>query len=143
MVLAFCAPFLYKSLAYHEVCQVTYWCTNGFGPNPNYKVTISSDGSIQYVGGAWAPRRGTWTASACEDLTKISQLLHRVGFWKYSDYYAVDEYEMPRYFVSAVAKDGSSHGVMSYGKGPQGLLEIQDEIDKIWKSAQNWKPSPD
>ena len=122
-----------------ELKEVTFERTRCFGACPAYKVTLRANGTLTYVGQAFVPRVGTYTAKFWgNDLEKLSQLARRNGIWHLKDKYSLQITDQASQKLTL--KGAGTKTIDEYGhSGPVELWGFQMAIDGILENARDWK----
>jgi hypothetical protein len=97
-----------------------------FGTCPVYSVTIDAKGAVVFEGtkSVGSPGRHTDNVSVAAVLATA----RRIGFFDLNDSYRAPIMDLPTTFVTITA-DGRSKRVEDYFGAPQGLKELEKQID--------------
>jgi len=132
--------------------MITLERTACFGFCPDYKLTITADGSVVFEGRRFVKQEGATMKSAItqDQLKRLMVEFDRVKFFSLEDDYmdnprvcAENETDNPSAFTS-IRINGKSKTVRHYHgcrgpKVPKEITELEDKIDEIVNTAQ-WLP---
>ena len=111
-----------------------------FGFCPAYRVSISGDGEVVYVGERNVSVGGEHRARIPQ--ADVQALLHRfdeIGFAGLQDRYRAPATDLPTYTIT-LERNGHSKTVVDYGGQmvgmPRAVRELEDEIDRVANTAQ-------
>ena len=106
-----------------------------FGFCPAYTVTITGDGQVTYVGGAFVNVMGEQRANISP--SEVQSLLRRfdaVHFESLSDAYRAQVSDLPTYTI-VLERNGHRKAVVDYGGlsagMPEAVRDLQNEIDRV------------
>ncbi len=138
IALAACAPV--QSAAQEGPAVITLSRTVCFGFCPAYRVTISSDGQVTYVGEAFVNVRGEQRATIpAADVQRLLARFDEIGFEQLNDEYRSAATDMPTYTIT-LERDGRRKRVVDYGGPgvgmPASVRELQAEIDRVANTAR-------
>jgi hypothetical protein len=111
-----------------------------FGFCPDYTVTITGDGQVQYEGRRFVNVVGRRTATIPrEAVARLVRRFDEIGFHRLRDAYRAEVTDLPTYSVS-ITREGRTKTVVDYGGTsagmPQSVRELQNEIDRVAGTAQ-------
>lgn len=111
-----------------------------FGFCPAYRVTITGDGRVTYVGERFVNVRGEQRATIpAADVQRLLQRFDEVGFNNLRDEYRAQVSDLPTFTVT-LERNGRRKTVVDYGGTSAGMPEsvraLQDEIDRVANTAQ-------
>lgn len=121
--------------ASEEPTMITLARSTCFGFCPGYRVTISGDGEVVYVGQRFVNVVGERRAQISQ--AEAQQLLRRfdeIGFDSLRDEYRAPVTDLPTYTLT-LERRGRRKTVVDYGGVgagmPRAVRDLQDEIDRI------------
>jgi len=111
-----------------------------FGFCPAYRVTITGDGQVTYVGERFVNAVGERRASISpEDVQRLLRRFDEIGFDGLRDAYRSEATDLPTYTVT-LERNGRRKTVVDYGGVgagmPRAVRELQDEIDRVANTSQ-------
>lgn len=138
LALAACAPTV--TAAQDGPVLITLSRSACFGFCPTYRVSISGEGEVVYVGRGFVNVVGEQRATIPR--AEVSALLTRfdaVGFSSLRDEYRAQISDLPTYTISLV-RNAQTKVVVDYGGPGAGMPEavrgLQDEIDRVAGTAR-------
>src|SRR5688572_19820074 len=100
-----------------------------FGTCPVYSVTIDAKGHVVFEGTQFVAAQGQHTDSIpASSVAALLATARRIGFFELQDSYRAAISDLPTTFVTITA-DGRTKRVENYFGGPQGLRELEKQID--------------
>lgn len=138
LALAACAPTVTSAQDAPVLITLSRSACHGFCPI--YRVTISGEGEVVYVGRGFVNVVGEQRASIAR--AEVAALLTRfdaIGFSSLRDEYRANVSDLPTYTISLV-RNGRTKIVVDYGGPGAGMPEavrgLQDEIDRVAGTAR-------
>lgn len=130
----------YSHFQKSDLKEISLERTPCFGACPIYKVTLKPDGKVVYEGKRFVDKIGRYEAQVnSEDVQRINEIVHKLGYWKLKDKYTAQITDMPSALVTVVTEK-KSKTTDNYGnQGPTELWAIEQLIDKVVAGAQDWK----
>lgn len=130
-------PFPYGAGGEYDEVTITLERTMCFGTCPDYKVTISGDGTVVFEGRNFVAVEGVQTAKISEEqVQNLVDEFYSTGFFSLRDRYEQQITDLPSQTTS-ITIDGKSKTVYRYGFEPQQLAELEDKIDEI-AGTEKW-----
>ncbi len=138
IALAACAPV--ETPAAEGPVRITLTRSVCFGFCPAYRVTITGEGEVTYVGERFVNVTGEQHAQASRaDVQRLLERFDAIGFEQLQDRYSAHVTDIPTYTIT-LERDGRSKTVVDYGGlsvgMPRAVRELQDEIDRVANTAQ-------
>ena len=145
LLLAFMTPLaLVADEPRPAISGITLERTGCYGPCPSYKVTVHSDGTVEYEGIKYVKEKGTRKGKITEaEFRTLADKTEAIGFFKLKDLYDQEQNpdgsittvtDLPTR-ITTVTKDNHSRTVKNYFGGPKGLEELEGLIDEVTKSS--------
>lgn len=111
-----------------------------FGFCPVYRVTITGDGEVTYVGERFVNVAGERRATIPRaDVERLVRRFDEIGFDQLRDSYRAPVTDLPTYTVT-LERNGRTKTVSDYGGlsagMPNAVRELQDEIDRVANTGQ-------
>lgn len=111
-----------------------------FGFCPVYRVTITDDGEVTYVGERFVNVTGERRATIPRaDVERLLRRFDEVGFEQLRDSYRAAVTDLPTYTVT-LERNGRTKTVSDYGGVsagmPRAVRDLQDEIDRVANTGQ-------
>lgn len=133
-----CAPT--TTTAAEGPVRITLTRSVCFGFCPAYRVTITGDGEVTYVGDRFVNVTGERRATVPRaDVERLLRRFDEIGFDQLRDAYRAQVTDLPTYTVT-LERDGRSQTVLDYGGVgagmPRAVRELQDEIDRVANTGQ-------
>jgi hypothetical protein len=133
-----CAPL--ESPAAEGPVMITLSRSMCYGFCPAYRVTISGDGQVTYVGERFVNVVGERRANiAPADVERLLRRFDEVGFDRLRDAYRAQVTDLPTYTVT-LERNGRRKTVVDYGGVsagmPRAMRDLQDEIDRVANTGQ-------
>lgn len=102
-----------------------------FGACPDYMVTITGTGKVEYEGGRYVCRSGKqqWQLPP-EKVDELIKAFRKAKFFDLRDRYVTDMNDLPAAQTSFEV-DGRKKTVLHYGEEQKALSELEDSIDRI------------
>jgi hypothetical protein len=133
-----CAPV--ETPAAEGPVMITLTRSMCYGFCPAYRVTISSDGEVTYVGErfvhAVGERRGTIPRA---DVERLLRRFDEARFDQLRDSYRAEVTDLPTTTIT-LERNGRSKTVVDYGGlsagMPRAVRDLQDEIDRVANTGQ-------
>jgi hypothetical protein len=137
--LAACAPVDTPPPAQGHVA-ISLERTVCFGFCPAYRVTITGDGQVTYVGERFVNVRGEQHAAIpAADVQRLLQRFDAVNFNSLRNEYRAQVTDLPTYTIT-LERNGRRKAVVDYGGTiagmPESVRALQDEIDRVANTAQ-------
>lgn len=138
LALSACAPV--EAPAQEGPVMITLTRSVCFGFCPAYRVTISGDGQVTYVGERFVNVAGERRATIPrEDVQRLLRRFDEIGFDQLRDSYRAEVTDLPTYTVT-LEHNGRRKTVTDYGGVsagmPRAVRELQDEIDRVANTGQ-------
>jgi PAS domain-containing protein len=136
--LSACAPT--TTTAAEGPVMITLTRSVCFGFCPAYRVTISGDGQVTYVGERFVNVVGERRASVPRaDVERLLRRFDEADFDQLRDEYRAQVTDLPTYTIT-LERDGRRKTVVDYGGisagMPRAVRELQDEIDRVANTGQ-------
>jgi hypothetical protein len=133
LALSSCAPV--ETPAAEGPVMITLTRSVCFGFCPAYRVTISGDGEVTYVGERFVNVVGQRRATIPRaDVERLLRRFDDVGFDQLRDAYRAEVTDLPTYTVT-LERNGRRKTVVDYGGVsagmPRAVRDLQDEIDRV------------
>ena len=133
-----CAPV--ETPAAEGPVTITLTRSMCYGFCPAYRVTISGDGQVTYVGERFVNAVGERRATiARADVEGLLRRFDDVRFDQLRDAYRAEVTDLPTYTIT-LERDGRSKTVVDYGGlsagMPRAVRDLQDEIDRVANTGQ-------
>jgi Domain of unknown function (DUF6438) len=111
--------------------------TECYGTCPVYTVSLHSDGSATFIGGANAQLKGRWTGVVPgRDFQELARLADLIGFESFEAHYARPVTDNPTAIVT-VARGEKRKTVSNYAEsGPLALAGFEQAIDIVAARAE-------
>ena len=107
-----------------------------FGRCPVYKLTVYSDGKVEYEGKDFVKEKGARRSRISEkDFRKLMKKVEEIGFFEFKDRYDGRITDLPTR-ITTVTKGDVSKTVRNYYGGPESLSDLEQLIDEVTNSAQ-------
>lgn len=137
LALSSCAPV---TTASEGPVMITLTRTVCFGFCPAYRVTITGDGQVTYVGERFVNVTGERRAQIPRaDVDRLLQRFDQIGFEQLRDEYRARVTDLPTYTIT-LERNGRRKSVADYGGlgagMPQAVRDLQDEIDRVANTGQ-------
>ena len=114
-----------------------------FGTCPVYKLTVYSDGKVEYEGKEYVKEKGPRTSRISEkNFLRLMKKVEGIGFFRLNDRYEGRITDLPTR-ITTVTKGDVSKTVRNYYGGPKGLHDLEQLIDEVTNSAQWTGVHPD
>lgn len=114
-----------------------------FGTCPVYKLTVYSDGKVEYEGKDHVKEKGSRSSKIDEKLfLRLMNKVDEIGFFKLNDRYEGRVTDLPTR-ITTVTKGDVSKTVRNYYGGPKGLHDLEQLIDEVTNSTQWTGAHPD
>ena len=114
-----------------------------FGTCPVYKLTVYSDGKVEYEGKDHVKEKGARSSKIDEKFfVRLMKKADEIGFFKLKDRYDGLVTDLPTR-ITTVTKGDVSKAVRNYYGGPKGLHDLEQLIDEVTNSAQWTGVHPD
>ena len=114
-----------------------------FGTCPVYKLTVYSDGKVEYEGKDHVKEKGSRSSKIEEKLfLRLMKKVDEIGFFKLNDRYEGRITDLPTR-ITTVTKGDVSKTVRNYYGGPKDLYDLEQLIDEVTNSAQWTGVHPD
>jgi hypothetical protein len=138
LALSECAPM--ETPAAEGPAMITLQRTACFGFCPVYRVTITGDGAVTYVGQAYVNVVGERRADIPRaDVQRLLQRFDDVNFDQLRDSYRAQVSDLPTFTVT-LERHGRRKSVVDYGGVsagmPRAVRDLQDEIDRVANTSQ-------
>jgi Domain of unknown function (DUF6438) len=138
LALSSCAPV--ETPAQEGPVMITLTRTACFGFCPAYRVSISGDGQVTYVGEAFVNVVGERRATIPrEDVQRLLRRFDDINFGQLQDAYRAHVTDLPTFTVTLERNGGrktvADYGGLSAGM-PRAMRELQDEIDRVANTGQ-------
>jgi hypothetical protein len=138
LALSACAPV--ETPAAEGPAMITMTRSMCFGFCPAYRVTISSDGEVTYVGERFVDAVGERRATIPRaDVERLLQRFDEVRFDQLRDAYRAEVTDLPTYTIT-LERNGRTKTVVDYGGlsagMPRAVRDLQDEIDHVANTGQ-------
>jgi hypothetical protein len=136
--LSACAPM--EAPAAEGPVTITLTRSTCFGFCPAYRVTITEDGQVTYVGERFVNVVGERRATIPRaDVARLLRRFDEIDFFQLRDSYRAAVTDLPTYTVT-LERDGRRKTVVDYAGVsagmPRAVRELQDEIDRVANTAQ-------
>jgi hypothetical protein len=142
LVLALCL-FADNGRAESPVTKISLERTACFGTCPVYKITVYSDGKVEYEGKGYVKEKGGRTSRISErDFVRLMKKVDEIGFFELKDRYDGRITDLPTR-ITTVIKGDVSKTVRNYYGGPESLYALEQLIDEVTNSAQWTGVHPD
>ena len=133
-----CAPV--ETPAAEGPVTITLTRSMCYGFCPAYRVTISGDGQVTYVGERFVNAVGERRATiARADVEGLLRRFDDVRFDQLRDAYRAEVTDLPTYTIT-LERNGRSKTVVDYGGlsagMPRAVRDLQDEIDRVANTGQ-------
>jgi hypothetical protein len=133
-----CAPV--ESPAAEGPLMITLTRSVCFGFCPAYRVSISGDGEVVYVGERFVDAVGERRATISrEDVQRLLARFDEIGFEQLQDVYRAPITDLPTYTIT-LERSGRRKTVVDYGGVsagmPRAVRELQAEIDRVAGTSQ-------
>lgn len=114
-----------------------------FGNCPMYSLTLSNDGTAEYVGRDHVQKMGTFTKNiGAEKVSLLLQRFNAINFWEMEDRYNSELSDTQKVIISLFRKD-STKVVSGDHARPEGLINIEKTLSKIADSEEGWTKTKD
>jgi hypothetical protein len=138
LVIFACAPV--ETPAAEGPVTITLTRSMCFGFCPAYRVTISDDGDVTYVGERFVNVVGERRASIPRaDVERLLRRFEEAQFDELRDAYRAQVTDLPTYTIT-LERNGRSKTVVDYGGlsagMPRAVRDLQDEIDRVANTGQ-------
>ena len=138
LVIFACAPV--ETPAAEGPVTITLTRSMCFGFCPAYRVTISDDGDVTYVGERFVNVVGERRASIPRaDVERLLRRFEEAQFDELRDAYRAQVTDLPTYTIT-LGRNGRSKTVVDYGGlsagMPRAVRDLQDEIDRVANTGQ-------
>ena len=118
------------------VSKISLERTMCFGRCPVYKLTVYSDGKVEYEGKDFVKEKGARRSKISEkDFRKLMKKVEEIGFFEFKDRYDGRITDLPTRITTVTKGDGSKT-VRNYYGGPESLSDLERLIDEVTNSAQ-------
>ena len=135
LILAVCL-FADNGRAESPVNKISLERTMCFGRCPVYKLTVYSDGKVEYEGKDFVKEKGVRRSRISEkDFRKLMKKVEEIGFFEFKDRYDGRVTDLPTR-ITTVTKGDVSKTVRNYYGGPESLSDLERLIDEVTNSAQ-------
>jgi len=139
VALACCAPVATPA-AQEGPVMITLTRSACFGFCPAYRVTISGDGEVVYVGERHVNVVGERRARIPQaDVQALLRRFEEIGFNDLRDEYRAHVTDLPTYTIT-LERDGQRKTVVDYAGPsagmPRAVRDLEDEIDRVAGTAQ-------
>ncbi len=133
-----CAPV--HSAIVEEPATITLARSTCFGFCPGYRVTISGNGDVVYVGQRFVNVVGERrTHISQEEVQRLLRRFDEIGFEDLHDVYRAPITDLPTYTLT-LERNGRRKTVVDYGGVsagmPRAVRELQDEVDRVANTSQ-------
>jgi hypothetical protein len=130
-----CAPVEAPAQETQGPVEITLSRTICFGFCPDYRVTITSEGNVTYVGRSFVNVRGEQRATVPRaEAARLIARFDEIGFDQLRDAYRANVTDLPTTTVS-ITRNGRTKTVVDYGGlsagMPRVVRELQEEIDRV------------
>jgi hypothetical protein len=123
-------------LAEAQPTKISLERTPCFGTCPVYKLTVHSDGKVEYEGKEYVKEKGSRSSKIDQKLfLRLMKKVDAIGFFKLNDRYEGRVTDLPTR-ITTVTKGDVSKTVRNYYGGPKGLRDLEQLIDEVTNSAQ-------
>lgn len=130
-------------LAESPLTKISLERTLCFGTCPHYKITVYSDGKVEYEGKDYVKEKGSRSSKIDKKLfLRLMKKVDEIGFFKLNDRYEGRITDLPTR-ITTVTKGNVSKTVRNYYGGPKGLHDLEQLIDEVTNSAQWTGAHPD
>ncbi|HET9232094.1 MAG TPA: DUF6438 domain-containing protein [Vitreimonas sp.] len=138
LVIFACAPV--ETPAAEGPVTITLTRSMCFGFCPAYRVTISDDGEVAYVGQRFVNVIGERRANIPRaDVERLLRRFDEVGFDQLRDAYRAEVSDLPTFTIT-LERGGRTKTVVDYGGlsagMPRAVRGLQDEIDRVANTDQ-------
>ena len=125
------------------VTKISLERTACYGTCPVYKLTVYSDGKVEYEGKDHVKEKGARSSKIDEKFfVRLMKKADEIGFFKLKDRYDGLVTDLPTR-ITTVTKGDVSKAVRNYYGGPKGLHDLEQLIDEVTNSAQWTGVHPD
>jgi hypothetical protein len=127
-----------------QITKIVLERTPCFGTCPVYTVTVLSSGQVEFAGEDHVKVKGSQTGRiSAEDFARLVKKIAEINFFNLRSRYdgknpdgsGTTVTDLPTRKTS-VTRGGETKTVENYFRGPPGLNELEDLIDKLTKSAK-------
>jgi len=138
LALSSCAPV--DAPATEGPVMITLTRSMCYGFCPAYRVTISGDGEVVYVGERFVNVVGERRATIPRaDVERLLRRFEEIGFEQLRDEYRAAVTDLPTYTVT-LERNGRRKTVLDYGGVsagmPRAVRDLQQEIDRVARTDQ-------
>ena len=138
LVIFACAPV--ETPAAEGPVTITLTRSMCYGFCPAYRVTISGDGDVTYVGQQFVNVVGERRASISRaDVERLLRRFEEAQFDELRDAYRAHVTDLPTYTIT-LERNGRTKTVVDYGGlsagMPRAVRDLQDEIDRVANTGQ-------
>jgi hypothetical protein len=119
-----------------QLTKISLERTPCFGTCPVYKLTVHSDGKVEYEGKDYVKEKGSRSSKIDQKLfLRLMKKVDAIGFFKLNDRYEGRVTDLPTR-ITTVTKGDVSKTVRNYYGGPKGLRDLEQLIDEVTNSAK-------